>query len=160
MNSDDSILFNISNKNFYNFHLLFKKDEKLKKEFFLQNRISEKTLLLNLYVDYSSMEDTSFFRINNTNFYNYYFDDYFYFFIKSCYDLDLYIKIQRKNIFLTDEKYFEFLKIHIMNKSTKNKNVPFYLCNNSVEQNNNLIQVLQKCFKHFNLYNGNSSRYI
>ncbi|MBZ2160319.1 hypothetical protein K1I93_09720, partial [Streptococcus australis] len=85
---------------------------------------------------------------------SYYFDDYFYFFIKLCYDLDLYIQIQRINIFLTDEKYFEFLKIHIMNKSTKNKNVPFYLCNNSVEQNNNLIQVLQKCFKHFNLYNG------
>ncbi|CRH03041.1 bromodomain protein, putative [Plasmodium relictum] len=156
-NSDDSVLFNISNKNFFNFNILFEKNKKLKEEFFLKNQIIEKTLLLNLEMEYTKFVDTSFFPVSNTYFYNHYFDDNFFFFIRSRFKLDLFIKIQRKNIFLSQERYFEFLKIHLMNKCRQNSDIKFYLSNYSPNADDTLIQFLEKCFKNLNSDYGTSN---
>ncbi|SBS94071.1 bromodomain protein, putative [Plasmodium malariae] len=154
---EDSVLFNISNKDMYNFHILFEKDKKLKDEFFLKNHISEKTLLLNLHMEYSSLLDQSFFPVSDTYFYNYYFDDHFFFFIRSSHMLNLFIKVQRKNILLSQEIYFEFLKIHLMNKCKTNTDIEFYLCNYSASSEDTLVHFLEKCFKHLNAQSSNGS---
>ncbi|CAD2096168.1 bromodomain protein, putative [Plasmodium vinckei] len=158
---DETTLFNIDNANFYNFHGLFDKVPNLNKEMFIKNIKKEKTILISLNLNYSKIDDSSYSPVNNTYFYNYYFDNDFFFFIKSDYKLNLYIKIKRKYIYINNENYVEHLKIQLINKCQQNKQIKLYISNNSVAKNgNNLITFLEKCFTdlHTQNFSNNSMR--
>ncbi|VTZ71684.1 bromodomain protein, putative [Plasmodium yoelii] len=153
-----SALFNINNKNFYNFHGLFDKMSNYNKETFLKK---EKTILINLNLNYSTIENSSYSHINNTYFYNYNFDSNFFFIIKSGFKLNIYIKIKRTNIYINNENYVEHLKIYLINKCKQNKKIKLYISNNSpAKNNNNFVSFLEKAFNdlHTQPFPNNSIR--
>ncbi|SCL96374.1 bromodomain protein, putative [Plasmodium chabaudi chabaudi] len=151
---DERTLFNIDSANFYNFHGLFDNVPNLNKEMLIKNIKKEKTILISLNLNYSKIEDSSYSPVNNTYFYNYYFDNDFYFFIKSDYKLNMYIKIKRKYIYINNENYIEHLKIYLINKCKQNNQIKLYISNNSITKNgNNFVDFLKKCFTDLHTQN-------